>query len=72
MSKRWVAETAVIQKDHPILVVVRDNAGENISKELNDHFTERGIKNHLGTWTIRISQDNPTYPTYPDLSATYG
>ena len=29
MSKRWVAETADIQKDHTILVVVRDNAGEN-------------------------------------------
>jgi hypothetical protein len=27
---------------------------------------------HLGTWTIRISWDIPTYPTYPDLSATYG
>ena len=27
---------------------------------------------HLGTMTIRISWDIPTYPTYPDLSATYG
>ncbi len=27
---------------------------------------------HLGTWTIRISWDIPTYLTYPDLSATYG
>ena len=49
MSKRWVAETADIQKDHPILVVVRDNAGENTSKELNDYFTERGIKNYFST-----------------------
>jgi hypothetical protein len=28
--------------------------------------------NHLGTMTIRISWDIPTYLTYPDLSATYG
>ena len=49
MSKRWVAETAGIQKDHPILVVVRDNACENTSKELNDYFTERGIKNCFST-----------------------
>ena len=39
MSKRWMAETAGIQKDRPILVVVQDNAGENTSKELNDYFT---------------------------------
>ena len=40
MSKRWMAEpeTAEIQQDRPILVVVRDNAGENTSKELNDYF----------------------------------
>ena len=49
MSMRWVAETADIQKDHPILVVVRDNAGENTSKELNDYFTEHGIKNYYST-----------------------
>ena len=49
MSKRWVAETADIQKDHPILVVIRDNAGENTSKKLNDYFNERGIKNYFST-----------------------
>ena len=49
MSKRWVAETADIQKDNPILVVVRDNAGENTSKELNDYFTECGIKSYFST-----------------------
>ena len=49
MSKRWIASTADVQKDHPILVVVRDNAGENTSKELNDYFTERGIKKYFST-----------------------
>ena len=44
-----MAETADIQKDHPILVVVRDNAGENTPKELNDYFTESGIKNYFST-----------------------
>ena len=29
------------------MVVVRDNAGENTSKELNDYFTERGTKNYF-------------------------
>ena len=34
---------------HPILGVVRDNAGENTFKELNDYFTERGIKSYFST-----------------------
>ena len=45
MGGRDCRDRADIQKDPPILVVVRDNAGENTSKELNDYFTERGIKN---------------------------
>ena len=49
MPKRWAAETADIQKDHPILGVVRDNAGENTSKELNDYFTGHEIKNYFST-----------------------
>ena len=28
---------------------VRDDVGENTSKELNDYFTERGIKNYFST-----------------------
>ena len=31
------------------MVVVRDNAGENTSKELNYYFTDRGIKNYFST-----------------------
>jgi hypothetical protein len=50
MSKRWIAETADIQKDHPILVVVRrGNAGENMSEQLDDYFTEHGVKNYFST-----------------------
>ena len=46
MSKRWMAEMA---DTHPILVVVRDNAGKITSKELNDYFTDQGIKNYFST-----------------------
>ena len=51
MVKRWMAEIADVRKDHPVLVVVRDNAGENTSKELNNYFrvTECGVKNHFST-----------------------
>ena len=30
------------------------------------------LGHHLGTWTIRISWDIPTYPDLSYLSATYG
>ena len=47
MVKLWMADIADVWKDHlvtPVLVVVKDNAGENTSKELNDYFTECGVK----------------------------
>ena len=31
------------------MVAVRDNAGENTSKELNDYFTQRGSTNYFST-----------------------
>jgi hypothetical protein len=40
-----MAETAGIQDDHPMLVVFRDNAGENTSKGLYYYFIEHGVKN---------------------------
>jgi hypothetical protein len=62
MSKRWMTETAGIHKDRPTLVVVRDNAGagENTSNELNDYFTEHGLKNYFRTpyeqWQNRLAE----------------
>ena len=49
MVKRWMSEIADVWKDHhdPVLVVVQDNAGEYTSKELNEYFTESGVKNYL-------------------------
>ncbi len=44
-----MAEIADVQKDHPVLMVVRDKAGENTSKELNDYFTKCGVKNDFST-----------------------
>ncbi len=48
MVKRWMTEIADVRKDHPVLMKVGDNAGENTSKELNDYFTECGVKNYFG------------------------
>ena len=38
-AKRWMAETANLREKYPLFVVMRDNAGENKSKEISDYFT---------------------------------
>ena len=49
VAKRWFAEIADLQENYPLLMVVRDNSGENKSKELCDFFTEHGVKNYYST-----------------------
>ena len=49
MSKRWFAEVADLRAKYPFLVLVRDNSGENSSKEINDFFTDNGVKNYYST-----------------------
>ena len=39
VAKRWFVEIANLREKHPLLMVMRDNGGENTSKELNDFFT---------------------------------
>ena len=48
-SKQWFAEIADIREKFPLLDVLRDNIGENTSKELNDLFMENGVKNYFST-----------------------
>jgi hypothetical protein len=47
MAKRWFAEIADVRIHYPLIMVVRDNSGENTSKELNDFFTSHGVKNYF-------------------------
>ena len=48
-SKQWFTEIAKICQRFPSLSVVRDNSGGNTSKEINDFFTENGVKNYFST-----------------------
>ena len=70
MSKSWMAETADIQKDHPISLAVRDHAGESTSKELNYYFTKRGIKNCFSTpykqWQNGLAEASVNSVTMPE------
>jgi hypothetical protein len=49
MSKRWYAEISDIHTKYQLIIVVRDNSGENTLKELNDFFTSNGVKNFFST-----------------------
>ena len=48
-AKRWMAETADLREKYPLFVVMRDNAGENKSKEMSDYFTSMGVANRYST-----------------------
>jgi hypothetical protein len=49
MSKRWFAEIADLRAKFPLLMVVRDNSGENLLKELNEFFIGNRVKNYFST-----------------------
>jgi hypothetical protein len=49
--KKWYSDIAVLvlRQKHKLLVVMRDNAGENKSQEIVDLFELMGIKNYYST-----------------------
>ena len=51
MAKRWFAKIAEvrIRVHYPLIMIVRDNSGENTSKDLNDFFRSHGVKNYFST-----------------------
>jgi hypothetical protein len=49
VAQRWMAEIAELREKYPLLVVMRDNAEENKSKELSDYFTSMGVESYYST-----------------------
>ena len=47
--KQFVADTALIRRDYPLLCLRRDNAGENISQELEAWLRDKGIRSEKST-----------------------
>jgi hypothetical protein len=47
--KRWYSDIADLRTKHRLVVVVRDNAGENKSQEVKEFFESKGIRNHFST-----------------------
>ena len=48
-AKQWYADIAELRQKYTLMVVMRDNAGENTSKAINDFFTEKGVGNFFTT-----------------------
>ena len=47
--KRWYSDIADLRQKHTLVVVMRDNAGENKSKEIMELFFSVGVRNHFST-----------------------
>ncbi len=59
--KKWFSDIAVIKQKHKLVIVMRDNAGENKSQEIIDFFESVGVKlfQHctwaMAEWTCQSS-----------------
>jgi len=47
--KRWYGDIADLRQKHTLVVAMRDNAGENKSKEIMEFFDSVGVRNHFST-----------------------
>jgi hypothetical protein len=47
--QKWYSDIAELQERHNVCVVIRDNAGENKSREVIEFFESNGIKSFFST-----------------------
>ena len=47
--KQWYSDIADLRAKHKLLIVMRDNAGKNKSKEVQEFFESVGVKNYFST-----------------------
>ena len=47
--KKWYSDIADLRQKHKLVVVMRDNAGENKSHEIIEYFESIGVKNYFST-----------------------
>ena len=45
----WWADISDIRGKYEVMVVMRDNGGENSSKKIKQFFTLKGVKNYFST-----------------------
>ncbi len=47
--KKWFSDIADLRQKHKLVIVMRDNAGENKSQVIIDFFESVGVKNYFST-----------------------
>ena len=47
--KQWYINIANLRAKHKLVVFVRDNAGENKSRDINDFFEYVGVRAHFSS-----------------------
>ncbi len=47
--KKWYSDIADIREKHDLVVVMRDNAGDNKSQEIMEFIQSTGARNHFST-----------------------
>jgi hypothetical protein len=47
--KQWYAEIADLREKYQLLVVIRDFAGETMTHEIQEFFTDKGVKSYFST-----------------------
>ncbi len=47
--KKWFSDVADLRQEHKLVVVMRDNAGENKSQEIIDFFESVRVKNYFSS-----------------------
>jgi hypothetical protein len=47
--QKWYGDIADLRQKHTLVVVMRDSAGENESKEIMEFFDSVGVGNHFST-----------------------
>jgi len=58
LLRRWWADTSAIRQNHPLLSLMRDNAGENKTSEIDAYFEDKGVAARYST-PLEQWQDAP-------------
>ena len=60
--RKWISDIVDIRDRHPLEVIIRDNAGELRSKDINDHIVSLGFKNYFSVayeqWQNGLSESS--------------
>ena len=56
--KKWYSDIADLRQKHKLIIVMRDNAGENKSQEIIDFFESVRMKNYFSTQRHNVHMSN--------------